>query len=83
MQTITNLEKQPVNISTTAPVKGDQKSLGSVIAARSAERQEKMKAAAKTEKFEMARIIVPTIMISAAFAMALLWDEMILIAFGG
>ena len=80
MQTITNLEMQPVNMSTTVPVKDYEQKLGSVIAARSAERQ--AKARAEQETVETSRIIVPTFVISAAFAMALLWDEMILVAIG-
>lgn len=81
MQTITDLEMQPANMSMAAPAKDNEQKFGSVIAARSAERRAKSRA--EYEPIETLRIIIPTFIISTAFAMALLWNEMILVAFGG
>ena len=81
MQTITNLEMQLAKMSMAAPAKDNEQKLGSVIAARSAEWRAKSRT--EYEPIETLGIIIPTFIIATAFAMALLWNEMILVAFGG
>ena len=84
MQTITNLQQQPENMSMGAAEKSPEHQLGAVIAARSAKRQaaaEKAKSASP-DIVEASRIVVPAFLISAAFAMALLWDDIVMITVG-